>query len=175
MSTTVLGVLQDGGMTPVGGVSRLLASSLTKIGTGTLTLLGGNSYTGETTVAEGALALGGAGLSLNGSLALNGGTLETSGGPSTILIKSNYLQSSGGTVLLALDNGQQDATSVGGNALKKLGKGFVAGLWEMASNLIRAIVLTILSAGVVSGPVQSMEQSRLGTLVSGLWLHTGFP
>ena len=54
-STTVSGTIQDGGY--AGGTG----ASLVKVGTGTLTLSGNNSYTGDTTVDAGALALAGAG------------------------------------------------------------------------------------------------------------------
>jgi autotransporter-associated beta strand protein len=111
LSTTVSGVFQDGGVN--GGVG----GSLTKSGTGTLTLSGNNIYSGGTTVAQGILAVGSTQALGMGSLAVDGGTLETSGGPSTIQVKSNYLQASGGTLLLTLDNGQQDAVSVGGTAI----------------------------------------------------------
>lgn len=49
LSTSFSGVLQDGGAS--GGTG----ASLTKIGTGTLTLSGANTYTGGTTVSAGAL------------------------------------------------------------------------------------------------------------------------
>jgi fibronectin-binding autotransporter adhesin len=50
-STTVSGVIKDGGA----------ALALTKVGTGTLTLSGVNSYTGDTTISAGTLALSGTG------------------------------------------------------------------------------------------------------------------
>ncbi|AWM86723.1 autotransporter domain-containing protein [Microvirga sp. 17 mud 1-3] len=58
-STTVAGVIQDGGMG--GGIG----GSLTKSGTGTLTLSGENTYTGLTTIQAGTLQIGSGGTSGN--------------------------------------------------------------------------------------------------------------
>ncbi len=51
LSTTYSGIIQDGGLS--GGTG----SSLTKVGSGTLTLTGASTYTGGTTVNAGALAV----------------------------------------------------------------------------------------------------------------------
>ena len=51
-STTYAGVIQDAGISPGTG------GGLTKIGTGTLTLSGLNTYTGETRITDGALQAG---------------------------------------------------------------------------------------------------------------------
>ena len=70
-STTFSGVIEDGAGT----------TSLTKAGTGTLTLSGTNTYSGGTTINAGTLAvssdanLGAA----SGALTFNGGTLQTTG------------------------------------------------------------------------------------------------
>ena len=53
LSTTVSGVIQDGGGGTLG--------SLTKVGTGTLTLTGNNIYMGGTTISAGTLQLGNGG------------------------------------------------------------------------------------------------------------------
>jgi autotransporter-associated beta strand protein len=64
LSTTFSGVLQDGGM--FGGTG----GSLTKEGTGTLTLTGTNTYTGDTTVNAGTLLVSG---STASSVTINSG------------------------------------------------------------------------------------------------------
>ena len=52
---------------------------LTKLGTGTLTLTGANTYTGTTTISGGTLALGtGGSISASSELALNGGAFNVS-------------------------------------------------------------------------------------------------
>ena len=69
-STTFSGAMQDG------GVSGSTGGSLTKIGTGTLTLSGANTYTGGTTITGGLLIIGASdALPSSGAITLNGGTL----------------------------------------------------------------------------------------------------
>jgi outer membrane autotransporter protein len=69
LSTTVSGIIQDGG--EAGGVG----GSLVKVGTGTLTLSGANTYTGGTTINGGTLQLGAGGTS--GSII--GGVVDNAG------------------------------------------------------------------------------------------------
>ena len=75
LSTTVSGIIQDGGST--GGAG----GSLVKVGTGTLTIDGAGTYTGGTTVSAGTLAVGdfahpSAALSGGGPISVgSGGTL----------------------------------------------------------------------------------------------------
>jgi autotransporter-associated beta strand protein len=75
LDTTFAGVIQDGGF---GGGTR---GSLTKIGTGTLTLTGANTYTGGTVVNEGTLKVANTSGSGTGSrdVQVNAGTLEGKG------------------------------------------------------------------------------------------------
>ena len=67
------GITLSGNLSDSAGTS----GSLTKIGSGTLTLSGNfNSYTGPTTVSNGTLLIGNAGGLLSGSLAINSSTLD---------------------------------------------------------------------------------------------------
>jgi outer membrane autotransporter protein len=71
-STTVSGVIEDGGA--AGGTG----GSLVKVGTGTLMLTGVNTYSGGTTISQGTIAvIADTGLGApTGSLTFNGGTLQ---------------------------------------------------------------------------------------------------
>jgi autotransporter-associated beta strand protein len=70
LSTTVSGTIQDGGNE--GGVG----GKLTKVGTGTLTLTGANTYSGGTNLNGGILAVNANANLGTGPLNFNGGTLE---------------------------------------------------------------------------------------------------
>ena len=130
LSTTVSGVIQDGGVFGNGGTG----GSLTKVGTGTLTLTGTNTYTGTTTVnagnliVDGSIAsaqtvvnpgglLGGHG-SLGGNL-VNSGTVSQINSPGTLTVTGNYTQNAGGTLRIevaGLAPGQHDLLAVNGHA-----------------------------------------------------------
>jgi autotransporter-associated beta strand protein len=85
LSTTVTGVLADGGS---GGYT---GASLMKVGTGTLTLAGINTYTGATTVDGGTLAVNGSILSSSGVTVNAGGTLGGNGIVGNTLINGGTL------------------------------------------------------------------------------------
>jgi autotransporter-associated beta strand protein len=75
LSTTVSGVIADG------GINGATGGSLVKVGTGTLTLTGNNTYTGNTTVNGGTLEVDGsiAGSLLTGTSVNSGGTVSGTG------------------------------------------------------------------------------------------------
>jgi autotransporter-associated beta strand protein len=82
-----------------GGMSGS-GASLTKAGTGTLTLVGSNSYTGTTTVSAGTLELSAGGALNCGPLAgagflVDGGTLISSGTTSFSALNNAWLQTAG--------------------------------------------------------------------------------
>jgi autotransporter-associated beta strand protein len=128
LSTTVSGVIQDGGEN--GGIG----GSLTKVGTGTLTLTGANTYTGTTTVDGGSLIvngsiasiqtlvnpggmLGGIGL-IRGNL-VNSGLVNPGNPLGTLSVSGNYIQNSNGTLriqIAGVSPGQFGLLAVAGHA-----------------------------------------------------------
>jgi len=70
-SATFMGTIQDGDATKL--------TALEKVGTGSQTLSGNNSYTGGTTVSAGTLRLSGAGTLGTGEISISGGTLDMGG------------------------------------------------------------------------------------------------
>ena len=86
LSTTLSGVIQDGGLN--GGTG----GSLTKIGTSTLTLSGASTYTGPTTIDAGVLNVTG---SITSAVTVNGG--GTLGTTQSLALTSGGTLSGGGT------------------------------------------------------------------------------
>ncbi len=91
-STALSGILSDG------GDSGYTGASLTKIGTGTLTLTGSNTYTGGTEIDGGIVNVSNnSNLGLSGQLTLNGGTLQA--GSNFLILNQNItLGTNGGTI-----------------------------------------------------------------------------
>ncbi|MBV8901230.1 MAG: autotransporter-associated beta strand repeat-containing protein, partial [Verrucomicrobia bacterium] len=122
-STTVSGVIQDG------GVSGGTGGSLTKIGTGTLTLTGANTYTGGTAINAGTLQLGNRGTSGsvagnildNGSLAFDRSDVSTFGG--VISGPGSVAQLGTGTTVLTANNPYAGGTTIASGSTLQLGNG----------------------------------------------------
>jgi outer membrane autotransporter protein len=111
LSTVVSGMIADGGGN--GGTG----GSLVKVGTGTLTLSGANTYTGGTTLNAGTIVVNNAQALGLGNVTVNGGVLTAE--PQPINVKGNYTQGTDGTLQLHVAGkaaGQYDFLNVGGNA-----------------------------------------------------------
>jgi len=111
LSASYAGIIADSGY--FGGTG----GSLSKIGTGTLTLSGNNSYTGGTDIVGGTLVAANGSALGSGLVDVNGGTLSMSG-PLTLNIGGSYTQTSG-TLQLGLGGtttGLWDTLNVTGSA-----------------------------------------------------------
>ena len=110
-STSFSGVIQDSG-------------SITKIGAGTLTLSGANTYTGPTTISDGKLIVDGsimsavtvnnggalAGSGITGSVTLNSGGFVAPSGSQTLHINGNYAQNDGGELKIEVAGADPNAS-----------------------------------------------------------------
>ena len=143
-STTVSGVIQDGGNN--GGVG----GGLTKTGAGTMILSGANTYTGLTTISVGVLQIGNAGTT--GSLGRTSSIIDNA---SLILDRSNTLtqglagfgdftaisgtgtvtQAGAGTTILTLANTYTGGTTISAGTLQ-IGSGGTTGSLSTSSAIV---------------------------------------
>ena len=131
-----------------------LGGSLTKIGTGTLTLAGNNTYSGPTTVSNGALALSGSlgntSVTVASGTTLSGGSNSNIGGSVTV--------NGGGALTLAVANSATPLTVGNGLTLGNSAGGYAAGnyatlTYTVSSNGTQPVnlggsALTVNSGGV---------------------------
>ena len=129
LSTTFSGVIQDGGQN--GGTG----GSLTKIGRGTLTLTGANTYTGDTNVNRGVLQVDGSitsntfvnrGATLAGTGTIDGNLTNngkvspgSAGAPGMLTVVHNYTQAQYATLMIQIagtNTGDFSVLNVLGNA-----------------------------------------------------------
>jgi len=168
LSTSFSGVISDGGFSDGAG------GSLTKVGTGTLTLTGDNTYIGATTVDAGSLIVDGSIASaqtfvnpggLLGGNGIIGGDLTNSGivspgsaahNPGTLHVSDNYTQNANGTLRIEIASATQfDQLAVGGHAS-------LAGTLQLVGlnnfKLQVGDTITFLTANSISGtfnPIQN--------------------
>jgi len=159
LSTVVSGVISDGGAG--GGIG----GSLVKVGTGTLTLTGINTYTGATTVDAGTLQVNGSiapsvltsvnnggtmsGIGTAGATQINsGGTFAPGNGtPGTFLVSGSLAFQAGAIYMVQVNPVTSSLASVTGSAT--LGGATVNAVFANGSFVARRY--TILTAGSVSG------------------------
>jgi autotransporter-associated beta strand protein len=117
LSTTVTGVIADGGAS--GGTG----ASLVKTGTGTLTLSGNNTYSGGTSINGGTVAISADGNlgAASGNLRFGGGTLRFLAGVTTN--RAVTLNAGGGIVDTNGNNATFASTVSGAGSLTKTGAG----------------------------------------------------
>jgi autotransporter-associated beta strand protein len=176
LSTTVSGVIQDGGFS--GGTG----GSITKIGTGTLTLTGDNTYSGGTTISAGTLQIGNGGTTGsitgnvldNGVLAFNRSDSVTFG--AVISGTGSLTQAGAGVTILTGNNSYSGGTTINAGTLQ-LGNGGTTG--SITGNVVDNGTLTfdrsdsVTFAGVVSG-TGSLTQAGSGvTILTGKNSYTG--
>ncbi|MEH2528439.1 MULTISPECIES: autotransporter outer membrane beta-barrel domain-containing protein [unclassified Bradyrhizobium] len=169
LSTTVSGVIQDGGS--FGGVG----ASLVKVGTGTLTLAGANAYTGATTVDAGTLVVNGSiaassltsvnagamlsGTGTAGNTQINSGGIFApgSGTPGTsTTVAGDLAFQSGAVYLVQVNPATASSATVTGTAT--LG-GTVNAVFQPGS--YNATTYTILSSGTRVGTFDALTTTNL--------------
>jgi autotransporter-associated beta strand protein len=156
LSTVVSGVISDCGGGHDCSAFSATGGSLVKIGTGTLTLSGINTYTGATTVNRGTLAGTG---TVSATTVNNGGTLAPGNGtPGTSLAVSGSLAfQSGAIYLVQVNPSTASFTSVTGTAT--LAGGTVNAVFANGSYISKQY--TLLTAGSVSGSFGSLVNTNL--------------
>jgi len=152
-----------------------------KNGTGTLTLTGANSYTGDTIVAKGKLVINGSvtssvrilkGNSFGGTVVVNGnltnlGTLAPGNSPGTTTISGNYIEA--GTLDIEVwgttANTQHDQVVVSGTATFQAGSTLMVTRTGSTFDLSRTQSVLAVSALAYSGAFTTLDRGTQTTQV----------
>ncbi len=151
-STTFAGVMSGGG------------GSFTKVGEGTMTLTGANSYTGVTTVSAGALALNTTGANaLSGNVVVNGGTV--------VLQQSNQILNSRTVSVSA------GVFSIGANDETVAGVQLTGGAITGTTGILTSTTTYDVQAGSITADLAGtvgLTKTTAGTVfLSGINTYTG--
>jgi len=164
LSTDFSGLIKDGG---IGGGT---GGSLTKTGTGTLTLSGANTYSGTTTVSAGTLLVSnttGSGTG-TGAVTVNAGMLGGSGviaGPVTIGAGNGA-----GATLAPAGGTQKQATLTSQSALIFKADATYTYTFRAKGNKSRTDRVVALGVTINSGAIFAFQGTAQGTLQAGLVL-----
>lgn len=156
-----------GGLTFTNTIAESAAGSLLTIGdtseTGTVTLLGANTYTGGTTVNNGTLSFANGSLGTTGNISMNGGTLQWNG-TNTQDVSSRIVMNTGKTATFDTNgNNVTFATAIGNSttaALTKTGTGTLTLSGNNTYTGVTAINAGTLAAG--TDGVFGTSQIRMG-------------
>ena len=132
----------------VGGAISGSGYSLTKLGNGTLTLDGSNTYSGGTTLSAGQLNINNAATLGTGTFTISGGTLGNTSGTALTLSTNNA------------ENWNGNFAFAGGNDLN-LGSGAVT---MSSSRTVTVASNNLIAGGVISGSGCSLTKAGSGTL-----------
>lgn len=142
-------------------------SNLTKVGTGTLTLSGSNTYTGTTAISAGALRIGGAGQLV--------GTTGTYAGDVSVAAGSTFqYDSTAGSTLSGTVSGAGGLTQSGAGTLTLLGANTYGGATQVTGGVLALGVSNALSGSTaVTVAGGELRMGANSNTVGGLTITSG--